>query len=243
MARSRVASYMRPCYGSTWAPEARTRLLTLPVGYGDGYPRGVARRGPAEVIVLEADPSGGSLAGWLGTPATPTLASAVAAASSGVRTVGDTIDSVVQRSRSGIRFVAAPVRSLPARRAIAEADATIVPELASRRHVVTLADLGRPSGDPPHLLHRASVTVVVHRQSPASAEAESVRLERLLEQVEGVRGPVVLAVIGREPFDPGEIVQFQVRWGPVYDPEMILEHGIVHLLRHRRQLERWRAER
>jgi len=52
------------------------------------------------------------------------------------------------------------------------------------------------------------VTVVVHRQSPASAEAESVRLERLLEQVEGVRGPVVLAVIGREPFDPGEIVQF-----------------------------------
>ncbi|MCA9611306.1 MAG: alanine racemase [Myxococcales bacterium] len=38
-------------YGSTWAPEARTRLVTLPVGYGDGYPRGVARRGPAEVIV------------------------------------------------------------------------------------------------------------------------------------------------------------------------------------------------
>ena len=40
-----------------------------------------------EVIVLEADPSGGSLAGWLSTPATPTLASAVAAASSGVRRV------------------------------------------------------------------------------------------------------------------------------------------------------------
>ena len=32
---------------------------------------------------------------------------------------------------------------------------------------------------------------------------------------------------------------FTVRWGPRYDPEMILEHGIVHLLRHRRQLERW----
>ena len=25
------------------------------------------------------------------------------------------------------------------------------------------------------------------------------------------------------------------------DPEMILEHAIVHLLRHRRQLERWAA--
>ena len=34
-------------------------------------------------------------------------------------------------------------------------------------------------------------------------------------------------------------IKFQVRWGPTYDPEMILEHGIVHLLRHRRQIERW----
>jgi hypothetical protein len=38
-----------------------------------------------------------------------------------------------------------------------------------------------------------------------------------------------------------EGVTFTVRWGPTYDPEMILEHGIVHLLRHRRQVERWRA--
>jgi hypothetical protein len=36
-------------------------------------------------------------------------------------------------------------------------------------------------------------------------------------------------------------ITFKVRWGPVYDPEMILEHAIVHLLRHRRQLERWRG--
>jgi hypothetical protein len=32
---------------------------------------------------------------------------------------------------------------------------------------------------------------------------------------------------------------FVVRWGPVYDPEMLLEHAVCHLLRHRRQLERW----
>jgi uncharacterized damage-inducible protein DinB len=36
-----------------------------------------------------------------------------------------------------------------------------------------------------------------------------------------------------------EQATFQVRWGPTYDPEMILEHAIVHLLRHRRQVERW----
>jgi alanine racemase len=38
-------------YGSSWAPEARTRLVTLPVGYGDGYPRVVSRSQRAEVIV------------------------------------------------------------------------------------------------------------------------------------------------------------------------------------------------
>jgi uncharacterized damage-inducible protein DinB len=33
-------------------------------------------------------------------------------------------------------------------------------------------------------------------------------------------------------------ILFPVNWGPVYDPEGLLEHGIVHLLRHRRQIER-----
>jgi uncharacterized damage-inducible protein DinB len=42
------------------------------------------------------------------------------------------------------------------------------------------------------------------------------------------------------PTDEGlDALRFQVRWGPTYDPEMILEHAIVHLLRHRRQIERW----
>jgi hypothetical protein len=40
---------------------------------------------------------------------------------------------------------------------------------------------------------------------------------------------------------PAEKTTFTVRWGPTYDPEMILEHAIVHLLRHRRQVERWPA--
>ena len=40
---------------------------------------------------------------------------------------------------------------------------------------------------------------------------------------------------------PAEAVKFEVRWGPTYDPEMILEHAVVHLLRHRRQIERWKA--
>lgn len=36
-----------------------------------------------------------------------------------------------------------------------------------------------------------------------------------------------------------QAISFVVRWGPRYDPEMILEHAVCHLMRHRRQLERW----
>jgi alanine racemase len=36
-------------YGSTWAPEQWTRVVTLPVGYGDGYMR--AMSDAAEVLV------------------------------------------------------------------------------------------------------------------------------------------------------------------------------------------------
>ena len=34
-------------------------------------------------------------------------------------------------------------------------------------------------------------------------------------------------------------MRMQVRWGPVYDFEQLFEHAIVHVLRHRRQIERF----
>jgi hypothetical protein len=34
-------------------------------------------------------------------------------------------------------------------------------------------------------------------------------------------------------------IEFRVSWGAVYNPEILLEHAICHVLRHRRQLERW----
>ncbi len=32
-------------YGATWAPAADTRVVTIPIGYGDGYPRSLSSRG------------------------------------------------------------------------------------------------------------------------------------------------------------------------------------------------------
>ena len=34
-------------------------------------------------------------------------------------------------------------------------------------------------------------------------------------------------------------VSMTVHWGPTYDLEQLLEHAIVHILRHRRQIDKW----
>ena len=36
-------------------------------------------------------------------------------------------------------------------------------------------------------------------------------------------------------------VKMIVRWGPIYDLEQLLEHAVVHILRHRRQIEKFAA--
>jgi alanine racemase len=36
-------------YGATWAPDNDTRVVTIPIGYGDGYPRSLSSRG--EVLI------------------------------------------------------------------------------------------------------------------------------------------------------------------------------------------------
>ena len=58
--------------------------------------------------------------------------------------------------------------------------------------------------------------------------AEQIRyLEETVEGLHSLAGEKVLSLT------------FKARWGPIYDPEMMLEHAIVHLLRHRRQIARW----
>jgi len=40
-----------------------------------------------------------------------------------------------------------------------------------------------------------------------------------------------------EQYDPSQ--KMLVRWGQLYDVEQLMEHAIVHILRHRRQIERF----
>jgi MinD-like ATPase involved in chromosome partitioning or flagellar assembly len=185
---------------------------TTAVAVAAGWP---THRGD-DVVVLEADPHGGSLAGWLDTPAQPSLATIVANAGIDAgrnhRTVLDTIDAMTRRSESGVRFIANAVRARAAHRALEEAALVVVPALAGASTVV-LADVGRlqAGGAPSPALRAADVVVIVHRQAAASPRAATVRIERLVESVENLAhldAAFVLAVIGRSPFDPAEIGQF-----------------------------------
>lgn len=169
-----------------------------------------------EVIVLEADPAGGSLAGWLDTPVQPSLATIVAnvgpAAGSDHRSVLATFDTMSHRSDSGIRFVANAVRARAAHRAIEEAAIVVLPAIAAAPTAM-IADVGayRSGQSPSPALRVASIVVVVHQQASASAAAATVRIERLIEMVEELAhldAAIVLAVIGSTPFDPAEIGTF-----------------------------------
>lgn len=46
---------------------------------------------------------------------------------------------------------------------------------------------------------------------------------------------------GKWDLDHGDLIKHQIKvsWGPVYDFEQLVEHAIVHILRHRRQIDRF----
>lgn len=46
---------------------------------------------------------------------------------------------------------------------------------------------------------------------------------------------------GKWEYSDDEIqkVKMKVRWGPQYDLEQLLEHAVIHILRHRRQIEKF----
>jgi hypothetical protein len=169
-----------------------------------------------DAVVLEADRTGGSLAAWLGTPVSPSLSTIVAnsaALGNCPSSAWLAVAAMVHHAPSGTRFIASPVRSRAASRALSEASHTLFPLLAQLSEPTMIADIGSYAvvDAPPALLSLASSIVVCHRQDAASAGAATVRLERLAELVQfltpfGV--PLIVALIGNSPFDPDEVDRF-----------------------------------
>ena len=161
------------------------------------------------LVVVEADRSGGSLAAWLDTPVTPSLATIVASGPAST----PMIESMIHHSVSGVRFIAAPIRARAAATAIDEATSSVFPSIASMPATTVIADTGHrgPNARGPSILSLASQVVVCHRQEPASAAAATVRIDRLTELIESLTHldlPIVLTTIGTEPFDPDEVASF-----------------------------------
>ncbi len=169
---------------------------------------------PPDTLVVEADRTGGSIAAWLDVPNSPSLSAVVAnlrATTDDVAMQWATIENLIRTSRSGVRFIPAPVLSTEAARAIDEAERAVFPTIAQR--VLALADAGRRSAAAgiSATIRLADIVIVCHRQATASASAASVRIERtaeLLELLAGRPGRIIVAVIGDQPFDRGEIHDF-----------------------------------
>lgn len=163
-----------------------------------------------DVIVVEADPSGGDLAAWLDLPVTPSLSTVVTRVLDGS---WSEIERFTRLAPSGLRLIPAPARAGEAQQAIGEAARSVVPTFAAMRSPTVVVDTGRLQAMP--TLHpfvgAAAVTVVVHRQSTQSARAAAARLQRFADQLDaftGIGSNIVVAIIGAAPFDLGEIRSF-----------------------------------
>lgn len=183
-----------------------------------------------DAVAIEMDPTGGSLAAWLGVPIAPSLSSVVAAIHRAESTTGEgrpsdhvgsrsrIIDAMIRRAPGGVRFLPCPFTAREASRATSEAAELIMRSLATDRCSgltgPLLFDLGRRPPDAlPADAVRCDTVVAVHRQESASARAAAVRLERFAETIEVLAhrrtahdlDPPVALVVGARPFDPDEI--------------------------------------
>lgn len=74
-----------------------------------------------------------------------------------------------------------------------------------------------------------------------SPESVPLEKEEALEKIDAFMKYTAETLDGKWEMTDEEIqnTQMVVRWGPTYDLEQLMEHAIVHILRHRRQIERF----
>lgn len=161
-----------------------------------------------DLVLVEADPSGGDLAAWFDMPVEPSLSSVVTRVLDGA---WPDVERLTRLAANGLRVLPAPSSVAEASQAIDEAARTVVPVLSTLAAPITVADVGRHAQLPNPFLSAAASTVVVHRQSTQSSGAAAVRLQRLIEHVDRAgrtTSSVTVAVVGAEPFPIAEIERF-----------------------------------
>lgn len=162
-----------------------------------------------DVVLVEADPTGGDAAAWLDIPADPSLSTVVTE----LRTPNwYEVEPYCRPTKSGVRVLPAPLSVNEARLAVNEAMRGLVQAaaLTSTTCVVDAGSTPIPLSSHPFVAS-ADVHLIVHRQASQSSRAAAVRLQRLAGVVRdaGAGGSAVLvAVVGREPFGTLEIEEF-----------------------------------
>jgi uncharacterized damage-inducible protein DinB len=71
-----------------------------------------------------------------------------------------------------------------------------------------------------------------YKKMPDNAAVATVEIEKMLDYTE-----LSFAELWAKTDDELAVFSFDTRWGVRYDLEQLLEHAIVHILRHRRQIE------
>jgi MinD-like ATPase involved in chromosome partitioning or flagellar assembly len=163
-----------------------------------------------DAVVLEADPTGGDLAAWFDMPVNPSLSTVVTRLGDG-GWAG--LDRFTRLAPPGLRLIPAPANAAEAQQAVAESARSLVGAIAAAGSPIVFVDTGRlvqpPAAHP--FVAAATVTVLVHRQSPQSARAAAVRLQRLADQIDASQAAgvgLVVAVVGAAPFDLRQIDEF-----------------------------------
>jgi hypothetical protein len=171
-------------------------------------------------LLVEADRSGGSLAAWFDEPVDPSLSSIVATSSVVVDLQTSpsalswaALDPMVRTSTAGLEHIPLPARSREAGQAVARAEMALFPALAEQRERPVVLDVGRfiPSSGVPRAAERAGAVVVCHRQGGSSPRAAAARLYRLDEMVETVVPmdvPILVALIGDDPYTAADVEEF-----------------------------------
>lgn len=163
-------------------------------------------------LIIECDPSGGSLVGWLGLDPRRTLTTAVTSSpseSEPSRCEHRTWQNHAQLLGGGVAVLASPIRSVEAAASQLRAQRSVLGGIGSLEHLTAFLDCGRGIPAGPWVPAGSSLVVLVHRQFGGPSTAAGPRVEQLrerFEHFESVGHRPVLAIIGSDPFDPAEIV-------------------------------------
>jgi hypothetical protein len=165
--------------------------------------------GAVPVIFVEADGSGGDVAGWFDLPASPNL---MTAATSLHLPASDGLLEHTQSLPGGVRVIAAPLRGAEVTGALTDVSRSVLAPLRGSDAIDLVIDAGHSDGRnlPTATTHADLVVVVIHQdfRSAPTTLARCVHAQHLVEAIAARSVPAVGVLIGDRPYSDSEIAGF-----------------------------------